>query len=178
MNSKELAKHWWAMLLRGIVAIFFAILAFFWPSLTLSLLIVFLGLYLLVDGVFALVWAVKSMAHHKQWWLFLLEGILGLAVGLLVLFWPGVTALVMLYFVAAWAIITGLFEIWAGFAAEWDAMMKSMLIVVGIISLILGILLFAFPFGGILAAVWLLGLYALIAGIALVVFSFQIKKLV
>lgn len=176
MTEKALAKHWWAILLRGIVAVIFAMLAFFWPGLTVGILVIVLGLYLVIDGIFAMTWAIKAIAEHKKWWLFLLEGIVGLLVGLMILFWPGITALVMLYFVAAWAIVSGLFELWAGFSVNWDAAIKSTMVVIGIISVLLGVLLFVYPFGGILAAVWLLGFYALIAGIALIIFSFQVKK--
>jgi len=176
MTEKALAKHWWAILFRGIAAVIFAILAFFWPSLTVGILVIILGLYLVIDGIFALAWAFKAMSEHKQWWLFLLEGLIGLLVGLMILFWPGITALVILYFVAAWAIVSGLFELWAGFSVNWDATIKAIMIVIGIISVLLGILLFVYPFGGIVAAIWLLGVYALIAGIALIIFSFQVKK--
>src|ERR687897_2912559 len=104
-----LAGNWWALLLRGIAAVLFGLAALFWPGLTLFVLIVFFGAYSLVDGIFAIVAGIRGSGGRR--WLLLAEGVLGVLVGLIALFWPGMTALVFLYVIAAWAILTGILKV-------------------------------------------------------------------
>ena len=106
-----LAKNWWALALRRLAAIVFGVLAFVWPGITLWALVLLFGAYMLVDGVFAIVAAVRAAGREARWWLLLIEGVLGVLAGLVAFFWPGLTALALLYFVAAWAIVTGILEI-------------------------------------------------------------------
>src|SRR5215475_1965017 len=105
-----LAKHWWLLLLRGICAILFGVLAFVWPGITLLTLVLFYGAFALVDGVLAIAAAIMGGAPAPRWWLAIV-GILGVGVGVLTFSMPGVTALVLLLFIAGWAIATGIFQI-------------------------------------------------------------------
>ena len=105
-----LCKNWWLLLLRGIAAIVFGILTFAWPGITLLTLVLFYGAFALVDGVLAIAAAIMGGAPAPRWWLALI-GVLGIAVGVLTFAWPGVTALVLLLFIAGWAIATGVFQI-------------------------------------------------------------------
>ena len=104
-----LARYWWALALRGVLAIIFGALALIWPGLTLFVLIALFGAYALVDGIFAVIAGIASYGRNERWWAMLLEGIAGIILGLLTFFYPGITALVLVYFIAAWALITGIF---------------------------------------------------------------------
>ena len=106
-------SSWWALVLRGLAAIAFGILAFLWPHITVTVLVFLWGAYALVDGVFAIAAGIKSYEKSKRWWVLLLEGLLSVAAGVLAFVIPGITALVLLLLIAAWAIVTGAFEIGA-----------------------------------------------------------------
>src|SRR6187431_1991594 len=101
-----LAKSWWLLLLRGIAAIIFGVLAFVWPGLTLVTLVLFYGAFVLIDGVLALAHAIMGGNMGSRWWLALV-GVAGIAAGILTFMWPGVTALLLLLFIAIWAIVLG-----------------------------------------------------------------------
>jgi uncharacterized membrane protein HdeD (DUF308 family) len=106
-----LAKSWWLVLLRGIAGILFGLLAFVWPGLTLVTLVLLYGAYALVDGAFALAAAFTGAAKPKPTWWLIVVGLLGIAAGAVTFFWPGVTALVLIFFIGGWAIAHGIFEI-------------------------------------------------------------------
>ena len=106
-----LSRNWWLVALRGLAAIVFGVLAFVWPAITLWALVLLFGAYMLVDGIFAIVAAVRAAGREARWWLLLIEGVLGVLAGLVAAFWPGLTALALLYFIAAWAIVSGILEI-------------------------------------------------------------------
>src|SRR5262245_47982365 len=108
---EPLAKSWWLMLLRGIVAIVFGVLAFVWPGVTLFTLVLFYGAYALVDGAFAIGEAVVGPGTAGPRWWMEVVGVLGVAAGLLTFLWPGITAIVLLYFIAGWAMATGVFAV-------------------------------------------------------------------
>src|SRR3712207_763932 len=106
-----LARNWWVFVLRGGLGILFGIAAWLWPGLTLAVLIYLFGAYALVDGVFAVAAGIASYGENRRWWAELLVGIAGIVLGILTFVWPGVTALVLLYLIAAWALVTGVFEV-------------------------------------------------------------------
>src|SRR5579859_1242311 len=108
---EQLTRHWWVLALRGVLAILFAVIAFCWPGITLVSLVWLWGAYAFVDGVFTLIASVRAAEHQQRWGMLLLEGISGIAVGIIAFAWPGITALVLVYLIAAWAIVTGLLEI-------------------------------------------------------------------
>lgn len=175
MEEKKLAKHWWAILIRGIVALLFAFLAFLATGFTLKLLLIFLGVYLLLDGLFAIIGAL-SATDHKNWWVLLLEGIISIAAGIFVLAWPSLSLLILVYIVAIWAVITGIFEFIASLAASWAAPGKIFIGLTGVLSVILGIVIFAYPAMSIIAAIWLMGIYAFLIGISMIIFSIKLKS--
>jgi uncharacterized membrane protein HdeD (DUF308 family) len=168
----RLAQNWWVLVLRGIIGILFGILAFAYSRDTVAALVILLGAYMLVDGVTALV-----MAFHidrGSGWL-VLSGSAGIAAGYLTFFYPVVTAYALLYIIAAWAIITGVFEIVA--AIEFRRALSDMWLLglAGALSIALGFLLLAAPGRGLISLVWLLGGYALVFGVLYIIAGFRLK---
>jgi uncharacterized membrane protein HdeD (DUF308 family) len=172
-----LSRNWWALALRGLAAVLFGILAFAWPGITLFVLVVFFGAYMLVDGIFAIVAAVRAAGDGARWWLMLLEGILGVAVGLVAFFWPGLTALALLYLIAAWAIVTGIMEIAAAIRLRREVVGEWALILGGALSVLFGALLVVIPArAGLLSLTWLIGAYAVVFGVLQVVLAFRVRS--
>lgn len=177
MKKGTLTRYSWAMIIRGIIAILFGVLALFWPDITIELLVFLFAFYVLFDGIIAIIAAISSMAHHKQWWAFLLEGLLGIAAGIFALILPAVTLFVLIYIIAAWAVITGLMEIIAVFSVGWDEGTKLLIGLAGLVSIILGLIIFLYPSASLLVLSWLIGIYALLFGILLMIFGVQVKKM-
>jgi uncharacterized membrane protein HdeD (DUF308 family) len=172
-----LSRNWWALSLRGILAVLFGLAAFFLPGIFLTAFILLFGAYMLVDGVFAIVAAVRAAGRDTRWWLLLVEGVLGVFVGILTFIWPGLTALVLLYFVAAWAIVTGLFEIVGAIRLRREIEGEWALILGGVLSVVFGVLLAVLPAEvGILSLLWLVGAYALVFGILLIILAFRVRN--
>lgn len=166
-----LGRRWWILLARGIVAIVFGLLAFAWPGLTIIILTTLFAVYALVDGVFALV-----VGIHARWWVLAVVGILGILAGLFAFFYPGLTALTLLLIIAAWAVVRGVIEIAAAIQLRKVIANEWALILGGVFSVVFGIILFARPAVGALAVVWIIGAYALVIGIFLVMLSFRVKR--
>jgi uncharacterized membrane protein HdeD (DUF308 family) len=165
-----LGQRWWMLLIRGIAAIVFGLLAFSWPGLTIIILTALFAAYALVDGIFALVVGV-----HAHWWVLAFVGMLGIVAGLVAFFYPGLTALTLLLIIAAWAIVRGIIEITAAIQLRKVIANEWALILGGLCSVVFGIILFARPAVGALAVIWIIGAYALIIGIFLIILSFRVK---
>jgi uncharacterized membrane protein HdeD (DUF308 family) len=166
---------WSALALRGVLAILFGLLVFAWPGITLWVLIVFFGAHALVDGVLALVAAVRGSASGVRWWGMLLEGILGIATGIIAFLMPGLTALVLLYLIAAWAIITGVFEIIAAIRLRKEIEGEWLLGLRGVLAILFGVILFANPGAGALAVLWLIGVFSIIFGVVELILAFRLR---
>lgn len=177
MLLSSLANNWWLLLLRGLAAIAFGILAFFWPGLTLLTLILLWGVYALCDGALALGAAIfaKSNDMAPRWWL-ALAGVISILAGLATFLYPGMTALVLLMFIAAWAIIIGALQIWG--AIEWRKLLDDawLLALNGVLSIAFGALLFAQPGAGAVALVWMIGWFAVVFGCLNVALAFRLKR--
>ncbi len=171
----RLAQDWWVFLIRGIAAVIFGIAAFIWPGLTLAVLIMLFAVYVLVDGIFGLVYAIRNRARLNHLWVWVVEAILGIAVGLLTFFMPGVTALVLLMFIAAWAIVGGILRIAAAVELRKQITGEWLLIAGGALSVLFGILLIVMPGAGIISVVWLIGLYSVLFGVLLVGLAMRLK---
>jgi uncharacterized membrane protein HdeD (DUF308 family) len=166
------ANHWWVLLLRGIAAVLFGFLAFVWPGLTLVALVFLFGAYALVDGITALFVGGRARA----WWM-VFAGVLGIIAGVLTFIFPGITAVWLLILIASWAIVRGLFEIVAAIKLRKELMNEWMLILGGVSSIIFGVLLILNPVAGALAMVWLIGAYALVFGIMMIVLAVRLHGL-
>lgn len=169
---------WWAMVLRGIAAIAFGILAFVWPGITLAALVFLWGAYALVDGIFAVAAGIKSHGEYKRWWLVLIEGILGILAGIVAFVMPGITALVLLILIAVWAIVTGVVEIAAAIQLRKMIRGEWMLALAGVFSILFGVLMFLNPAAGALSVVWLIGAYAVVFGALLVALGVRLHGFV
>jgi uncharacterized membrane protein HdeD (DUF308 family) len=171
----NLSRYWWLVVLRGVAAVIFGVLAFIWPGMTLNVLIILFAAYALVDGVSGIITAISDRKSNERWWVFLLEGLVGVAAGILAFLYPGMTAFALLYFIAVWAIITGIMEIIAAIRLRKEIDNEWMLALGGVASVIFGLLLIIFPGGGALALIWLIAAYAIIFGILLIVLGFRLR---
>jgi len=173
--SAILHRGWWMLLLRGLVAIAFACLIWLQPGLSLAALILLFGAYSMADGILGVAGAVTSPREHEYRWLMLLEGLLGIGVGLLTFLAPGVTALALLFFIAVWAIGTGVLEIAAAIRLRKEIEGEWFLILSGLASVVFGVLLMSQPGAGALALLWLIAIYAFVFGILLVILAFKAR---
>ena len=169
--------HWWAIALRGLAAILFGVAMFVWPGLSLLALIALFGAFALVDGVGALGAAFVAGEAHLRWWPLALVGLVSIAAGVIAFARPGLTAEALLYLIAAWALITGIFEIAAAIDLRQLISDGWLLALGGVFSTIFGLLLFANPRAGILSILWLIGIYAIAAGVSLLVLGFRLRTM-
>lgn len=174
---ERFTHNWWKYALRGLVAIIFGILALARPEQALQALVLVFGAFVLVDGIIAIIVGVASYRYFKRWWAVLLEGVAGVVVGLLTFFWSNITALVLLYFIATWALITGIFEIVAAIHLRRVITGEWMLILGGLLSILFGALLIIFPEAGAVSVIWLVGIYAVIFGISEIIFAIRLGSL-
>lgn len=169
------ARTWWAVALRGLLSIIFGALVLIWPETGVKALVLLFGAFVLLDGVFAIISAIRGRGEHSQWWLVLLEGIAGIVFGVLTFGWPRITALVLILLIAAWAIITGIVEIAAAIILRKELEGEWMLVLGGILSLALGVLLAIFPEAGAVAVAWLIGAYAVLFGVLLIALALRLR---
>ncbi len=172
----NLAGNWWTFVLRGVFALLFGVIAFVWPGLTILSLTYVFGFYALLDGIFALVAAWSNRSTDRVW-LLLLEGLLGLAAGVIAFVWPGSTALALLAVIAVWAILTGILEIVAAIRLRQEIENEWRLGLAGLASIILGVLLVIWPGSGLVTISWLIGFYAIVFGISMLVLGFRLQGL-
>jgi uncharacterized membrane protein HdeD (DUF308 family) len=175
-GTRDHGPSWWALALRGLVAILFGLAALFWPSLILAVLIVLFGAFALVDGVLAVIAAFRSSGRGMRRPLLLIEGAIGILFGIFALFWPGLTALALLYIIAFWAILSGIARIAMAIMLRREIENEWSIALSGVLSVILGVILILIPGAGLLAYTWLIGLLALALGIALIYYAFRVRK--
>ncbi len=173
----QFSRNWWLYALRGVVAIVFGIVAFTRPEQALQALVLVFGAYALADGIFAVAAGIASYRYFKRWWAVLLEGVAGVVIGLLAFFWPNITALALLYYIAAWALVTGIFEIVAAIQFRRVITGEWMLIFGGLLSILFSILLVVFPAAGAVSVIWVIGIYAVIFGISEIIFGLRLRGL-
>jgi uncharacterized membrane protein HdeD (DUF308 family) len=172
---QALADNWWLILLRGIAAIVFGVLAMAWPGVTLVTLVVLYGIFVLADGAFAVLAAIRGSEYASSWWLAIV-GLLGIAAGIITLLWPGITGLVLLFCIAIWAIATGILQIVGAIAMRNELDDTWLLVATGALSVLFGALLIARPGTGALALVLVIASYAIIYGILLCLLAFRLRK--
>ncbi len=173
----NLARNWWALALRGAAAIIFGVIALFWPPTAILALVAVFGAYALVDGILTLVAAVRAGRAGQRWGALVFEGIVSLAVGILTLFFPGVTTLALVLLVAAWSLVTGVAEVVAAIKLREVIQGEWLLALSGVLSIAFGVLLFISPLiGAIAIAIWI-GAYSIVFGALLVGLALRLRSL-
>jgi uncharacterized membrane protein HdeD (DUF308 family) len=175
MMVTVLARGWWAIALRGLLAVIFGVAAFAWPGMTLRVLVFLFGAYALVDGAFAVAAALVGRKLDRPWWTLLLEGLIGIGAGMLIVVWPGITELVLLYLIAAWAVVTGAFAVMAAIRLRAEIRGEWVLALSGAVTVVFGLALIIWPGAGALAVIWLIGAYELLFGTLLLALAFRLR---
>jgi uncharacterized membrane protein HdeD (DUF308 family) len=176
LHLHALAKGWWLFLLRGIAGILFGVLAFIWPGITLLTLVIFYGAFALVDGVFALIAAAKGRGTTAMptWWL-VLVGLAGVLAGIATFLWPGLTALLLVIFIGAWALIRGIFEIIGAIQLRKEIDNEWWLILSGAISVLFGLIVLIAPGAGALGLIWAIAAFSIVSGVMLIAFALRLR---
>jgi len=174
MSVHDLARNWWLIALRGLFAVLFGLAALIWPNLTLVSLVSLFGAYLLADGLLAVIAGLTRQTGSRPWWLLLIEGLMGIGAGVLTFLSPGLTAIALLYLIAAWAIITGMVEIVSAIRLRAEIDNEGLLALSGVLSVTLGVVLVIWPEASALGLVWLIGAYALVSGLLQIGLGFRL----
>jgi uncharacterized membrane protein HdeD (DUF308 family) len=171
-----LARNWWSLVLRGIAAIILGVITFVWPGITLTAMVFLFAGYALVDGVLALAGAVRAAEARERWGALLIEGLAGIAAAFVTVLWPAITALALVWVIAAWAIITGIAEIAAAVKLRQQIRGEWLLVLGGLASLAFGILLIIAPLAGALVLALWVGAYMFVFGVVLIALGFRLRS--
>jgi uncharacterized membrane protein HdeD (DUF308 family) len=177
MMIETLKRHWWVPVIRGIAAIVFGIIAFTHPVMAIATLVLFFGAWVLIDGIFRVVGAIGHRASDPDWGWHIVIGIIGIIVGLLTFHAPQVTALALVIYIAAWALMMGASEIVMAVKLRHEIKGEWFLILMGLASIVFAILLLWNPIAGAAAVIWLIAWYAVVLGILAIFFGFRLKAL-
>lgn len=175
-QATALGQAWWLVLLRGIVGIVFGVAALVWPGITLVALILLWGAYAFMDGILSFAAAARHRGGAARGWWLIVAGVVGVAAGVIAFVWPGITSLALVLLIGAWALVHGVFEIIGAIRLRHEIDNEWFLIVAGVVSVIFGLAVMMFPGPGALALVWMIGLYAIIFGVSLVIFAFNLRS--
>jgi len=176
MLSKLMSQYWWVILLRGLVAMLFGLAAYAWPALTLAMLVTFFGAYVLVDGCFGVYQAFSGRKENENWWVLLLEGLLGIAFGFITLQAPGITVLVLTLYIGFWAMATGVLRIILAVRLRKEIDGEWWLALSGLVGIAFGVFVVARPGAGVLSMLTVLAIWAVVVGVSLVLLAFRVKS--
>ena len=172
----DLGRNWGWIVVRGIAAVIFGVLALVLPGITLAALVLLWGAYALADGIIALIAAFRIRDRGKPFWALVVVGILGVAAGILTFIWPGMTAIVLLAFIAAWSLVMGIFQIIAAVRLRKSIENEWLLGLSGLLSVIFGVLILINPGAGALAVIWVIGAYAIVFGVLLIALGLKLRS--
>jgi len=172
----DLGRNWGWIVVRGVAAVIFGVLALVLPGITLAALVLLWGAYALADGIIALIAAFRIRDRGKPFWALLVVGILGIAAGILTFIWPGMTAIVLLAFIAAWSLVMGIFQIIAAVRLRKSIENEWLLGLSGLLSVIFGVLMLINPGAGALAVIWVIGAYAILFGVLLIALGLKLRS--
>jgi uncharacterized membrane protein HdeD (DUF308 family) len=169
-----LAYNWWAIAIRGVLGLLFGVIALVLPGATMLSLVLLFAAYMLVDGIFAIIAAVRAASRSQRWGLLTLEGIVDILTGIIAFLWPGLTVIAFVLLIAAWALISGALMLAAAFRLSADSG-RWWLALGGIASLIYGVLLVVAPLIGAVVLTWWIGAYAIVFGVSLLILAFKLR---
>ncbi|HYL27449.1 MAG TPA: DUF308 domain-containing protein [Candidatus Nitrosotalea sp.] len=170
-----LTRNWWVWLIRGIAAIVFGILAWKWPGVTWITIAIFFGAYAFVDGIFAIVATVRAAETGQRWWPFLIEGIIGILIAAITFYDVRITIAALYLTIAAWAFLTGIFEIVAAMQLRKHIANEIWLIIGGIASIAFGVLMVLYPIIGALTIIYIIAAYAIVFGVIMIAFALRLR---
>jgi uncharacterized membrane protein HdeD (DUF308 family) len=171
------SRHWWLILLRGILALLFGIFAFHRPGLTLAMLVLFFGVYALVDGIFSVSAAIGGSRNQEARWLLLLEGLIGIGLGIVTLQAPHITAVALMFFIAVWALATGVLKIIAAIRLRREVSCEFWLVLSGLAGVIFAFVVMEWPAAGALVLASVIGCFAVVMGVTLIMLSLKLRSL-
>src|SRR5262245_30501451 len=173
-----MTQNWWTIALRGLVAMLFGIAAFMWPGITLWVLAPLFGAYALFNGIFTVVEAFSRDVSREHWWALLFEGVIGSAIGVVILIiGPWLTAMGLLYLIAFWAIVTGVFEVITAIRLRHEIRGEWIMALIAILSMAFGLLLVSFPVTGALSVILIIGAFAFATGALMIALAFKLRSL-
>lgn len=173
----DFARHWWIPLLRGVLAILFGLVALLMPGLTLAFLLGALAAFLIVDGILSIVIGFRRRGAEPNWWVWPLEGLLSIALAVMAFAWPAATALAFVFWIGAWSVLSGIMRIVAAVALRREIEGEWALGLSGVLSILLGVLMFVLPGAGLLSIAWMIGILSIMVGGALIAFAFRLRRL-
>src|SRR5437870_13588326 len=177
MLIETLKRHWWVPVIRGIAAIVFGVIAFVYPGLTVAVLVLLFGAWVLVDGIFRVVGALAHRGSDKEWGFDLVIGIMGIIIGFLTFHAPRITALALIIYIAAWALMIGATEIALAIKLRREIKGEWFLILMGLVSIVFAVMLLWNPAVGAAELIWIMAWYAVILGVLGIIFGFRLRSL-
>jgi uncharacterized membrane protein HdeD (DUF308 family) len=172
-----MTQNWWAIALRGLVAVLFGIATFMWPGIALSVLAPLFGAYALINGIFAVIEAFRRDVSQERWRPLLFEGAVSIVIGVMTFAWPGLTVRGLLFLIAFWAIMTGVFEIITAIRLRHEIRGEWMMALIAILSMAFGLLLLAFPVTGALSVILLIRAFVFAIGALMIALAFKLRSL-
>lgn len=171
-----LSENWWMVLIRGGAALIFGLLTWFYPFISILIMVMFFGVYALIDGVLGVVIAINGRRTHQDWWLMLIWGMVSILAGIMIFFVPGITWLVLITFMAIWSLVSGILQIIAAIRLRKSIRGEGWMIVAGMLSVLVGIILFVNPVQGGIALTWVIGVYAALFGVMNIALAFRLRR--
>ncbi|HEU0179698.1 MAG TPA: HdeD family acid-resistance protein [Blastocatellia bacterium] len=172
-----MTQNWWAIALRGLVAVLFGIATFMWPGIALSVLAPLFGVYAMINGIFAVIEAFRRDVSQERWRPLLFEGAVSIVIGVMTFAWPGLTVRGLLFLIAFWAIMTGVFEIITAIRLRHEIRGEWMMALIAILSMAFGLLLLAFPVTGALSVILLIRAFVFAIGALMIALAFKLRSL-
>ena len=176
MLSKTMSRFWWVLLFRGSMAILFGLLALTSPGMTLGSLVLFFAIFAFVDGVSDVFHAFTGRDDNESWWVLLLEGLLGIAFGVITFQAPGITTLVLLMYIGFWAVATGVLRIILAVRLRHEMTGEWWMALGGVASILFGMAMVSRPGAGALAVLTVIGIWSIVSGVSLVLLAFKVKS--